>query len=73
MRILHIVTCLNRGGLECRLMDLYRNINRSEIQFDFYTNRATIGEFDAEVVELGGHVFYSNPINPLCLRKKEKE
>ena len=62
IRILHVVTKMERAGLESRLMDIYRNIDREKIQYDFYTNRWTEGEFDKEILSLGGKVFYSNPI-----------
>lgn len=62
IRVLHVVTIMNRAGLESRLMDIYRNIDRSRIQFDFYTNRQSKGDFDEEILSLGGRVFYSNPI-----------
>ena len=35
IRVLQIVTTMNRGGLETMLMNYYRNIDRSKIQFDF--------------------------------------
>ena len=62
IRILNVVTIMNRAGLESRLMDIYRHIDREKIQFDFYTNRNEKGEFDDEIVSLGGRVIYSNPI-----------
>ncbi len=35
IRILHVLGGLNVGGAECRIMDLYRHMNRERIQFDF--------------------------------------
>ncbi|MFD0682117.1 MULTISPECIES: glycosyltransferase family 1 protein [unclassified Paenibacillus] len=52
IRILHVVVNMNRGGAETLLMNLYRNIDRSKVQFDFLT--CNVGVFDAEIVELGG-------------------
>ena len=34
-RILHVVPNMNMGGLETFIMNVYRNIDRSKIQFDF--------------------------------------
>lgn len=34
-RILHVVSSMHRGGAETMLMNLYRNIDRKKIQFDF--------------------------------------
>ena len=35
MRILHVLGTTNLGGAESRIMDLYRNIDREQVQFDF--------------------------------------
>lgn len=64
IRILHCVTIMNRNGLENRLMDIYRNIDRSVIQFDFMTNRMEAGEFDEEIVQLGGRVYHMSRVAP---------
>lgn len=64
IRVLQCVTIMNRNGLENRLMDIYRNIDRSVIQFDFMTNRAEAGEFDEEIKRLGGRVYHMSRIAP---------
>lgn len=64
IRILQCVTIMNRNGLENRLMDIYRNIDRSVIQFDFMTNRSEAGEFDEEIGQLGGRVYHMSRIAP---------
>ena len=35
IRILHVLGGLGVGGAECRIIDLYRNMDREKIQFDF--------------------------------------
>lgn len=35
MKIIHVLGSTNLGGAESRIMDLYRNVNREELQFDF--------------------------------------
>ncbi|MBM7604656.1 glycosyltransferase involved in cell wall biosynthesis [Metabacillus crassostreae] len=52
IRVLHVVVNMNRGGAETLIMNLYRNIDRSKIQFDFLTCKE--GVFDQEILELGG-------------------
>ena len=64
IRVLQCVTIMNRNGLENRLMDIYRNIDRSVIQFDFMTNRTEDGEFDEEIKRLGGRVYHMSRIAP---------
>lgn len=59
MRILHVVNILNRGGMESRLMDVYRHLDHERYQYDFYIESGTPGMFDEEVINLGGRVFLS--------------
>ena len=54
-RVLHCVVNLNRGGAETLLMNLYRSIDRSQMQFDFLT--CNEGVYDAEVIEKGGRIY----------------
>ena len=55
IRILHVVVNMNRGGAETLIMNLYRNIDRSKIQFDFLTCKE--GVFDKEIEEMGGKIY----------------
>lgn len=64
IRILQCVTIMNRNGLENRLMDIYRNIDRNKVQFDFMTNRQEEGQFDEEIRQLGGRVYHLSRITP---------
>ncbi|AZB43592.1 glycosyltransferase family 1 protein [Bacillus sp. FJAT-42376] len=52
VRILHTVVNMNRGGAETMIMNLYRHIDRSKVQFDFLT--CNEGVFDEEIRLLGG-------------------
>nr|WP_208414422.1 glycosyltransferase family 1 protein [Paenibacillus castaneae] len=45
---------MNRGGAETLIMNLYRHIDRSKVQFDFLTCKS--GVFDDEILELGGKI-----------------
>ncbi len=64
-RILQVVTYMGRGGIETMLMNYYRHINRSKIQFDFLVHRDFSGDFDEEIKALGGHIYHVPPMNPL--------
>ncbi len=35
MRVLHIFSGMNRGGAETMMMNLYRKMDRTKVQFDF--------------------------------------
>lgn len=56
IRILHIVGIMNMGGLENLLMNIYRQIDRNQIQFDFLVTREQKGIFDDEIKSLGGKI-----------------
>jgi glycosyltransferase involved in cell wall biosynthesis len=55
VRILHVVVNMNRGGAETLIMNLYRNIDRTKVQFDFLT--CNPGVFDDEIGKMGGRVY----------------
>lgn len=63
IRILHIVHILDRGGMESRIMDLYRHLDRSKYQYDFYVESGKGGTYDNEVIDLGGRVYLAEKNN----------
>ncbi|MFC3884772.1 glycosyltransferase family 1 protein [Bacillus songklensis] len=69
IRILQVVTIMNRGGLETMLMNYYRHINRNKIQFDFMVNRMERGDYDDEIESMGGKIYRMPPIRPGNYRK----
>ncbi len=64
IRILQVVTNTGRGGLETVLMNYYRNIDRSKVQFDFLRHRNQHEAYDDEMRELGGKIFELPYLNP---------
>lgn len=58
IRILHVTNGLNRGGMESRIMDIYRFLDKNRYQYDFYLESGVPGAFDEEVRKLGGRVYY---------------
>lgn len=57
IRILHVLGTTNLGGAESRIMDLYRHIDRTRVQFDFVVHKSEEGYFDEEITRLGGRIF----------------
>lgn len=48
----------NFGGVSAVLLNLYRHIDRSKVQFDFLTpNKTTYGLFREEIEAMGGHIY----------------
>lgn len=57
IRILQVLGWLNIGGAETMVMNLYRNIDRTKIQFDFIIHSAQKGDFTDEILSLGGRIY----------------
>ncbi|MFK7696945.1 glycosyltransferase family 1 protein [Paenibacillus sp. HJGM_3] len=47
---------MDRGGLETFIMNTYRKVNRSKVQFDFLMTRQEVGDYDEEIISLGGMI-----------------
>lgn len=79
VRMLHIVGSMSPSGIGNFIMNIYRNIDRSRVQFDFIVHEKREVSFDEEIQKLGGRLFYVtrksvNPVNNfLEMRKVVKE
>ena len=58
MRVLRVIGAMDRGGAESLLMNIYRNIDRDKLQFDFLVHEAKDCDFDKEIKRLGGGIFH---------------
>ncbi len=61
LHVLHVFGRLNRGGAESRVMDLYRNMDRTKVQFDFMQHTTRVCDFQTEIEQLGGKVYHVPP------------
>lgn len=57
IRILQITGGMNMGGIENFIMNIYRNIDRNRVQFDFLIHQEKKQIFEDEIVALGGRVY----------------
>lgn len=57
-RVLQYIGSLNRGGAQSAILNLYREIDRREWQFDFVDHDSSAGEFDDEIKAMGGHIYH---------------
>jgi glycosyltransferase involved in cell wall biosynthesis len=64
VRVLHVLTEMNLGGAESRIMDLYRHMDTHQIQFDFVVHMKKPGYFDREIRERGGRIFIWPRLSP---------
>lgn len=59
IRVLHVVSSLNiNAGMMSVIMNYYRNIDRAEIQFDFWYFEEMKETHQFEINELGGRTFF---------------
>ena len=58
IRVLHFTEGLYPGGVETLIMNIYRHIDTSKIQFDFALIGGAKGFYDKEVLERGGRIYY---------------
>ncbi len=58
IRVLLVVGKLHRAGQETTIMNIYRAIDREQIQFDFLVHTRKRCEYDPEVEALGGRIFH---------------
>lgn len=57
-RVLQIMGGLKRGGLETFAMNIYRSIDRSEIQFDFLLTQVVGGDYEEEAKSMGANIYH---------------
>lgn len=61
-KVLQIIGGMNRAGAETMLMNIYRHIDKSKIQFDFLVFYDEKQDYEDEIVSMGGKVIHM-PLN----------
>ena len=56
-RVLHVIGAMDRGGAETLAMNLYRNIDRDLVQFDFLVHETRECDYDQEIKSLEGRIY----------------
>jgi len=72
IRVLQVFTSMGRGGAESMIMNYYRNIDRTKVQFDFLVHREERAAFDDEIEQMGGIIYRMPAINPINPKKYYK-
>ena len=57
LRVLHVIGAMDRGGAETMIMNLYRAVDRAQVQFDFLVHETRECDYDQEIEQLGGRIF----------------
>ena len=61
LRVLHVVSNMDRCGMQSMIMNYYRHIDRNLFQFDFLCHYEK-GDYEEEIIALGGRIFrIANP------------
>lgn len=58
IRMLHIAASMSPSGIGNFIMNAYRSVDRSKVQFDFVVCEHREVSFDEEIAQMGGQVFY---------------
>lgn len=56
-RVLQVIGSLGYAGVETVVMNYYRNIDRTKVQFDFITCSQKPERYDDEILGMGGRIF----------------
>lgn len=72
MRVLHILGSMNTGGMQSFIMNHYRRIDRTKVQFDFLVHYSDDKGYEEEIKKLGGKIYLIHPRNKGILRNKRE-
>lgn len=59
IRVLQIIGSMDVGGAETMIMNIYRKIDRSKVQFDFMVSVEKDCFYDNEINQLGGNIYHT--------------
>lgn len=57
IRVLHVLQRMEAAGVQTLLMNMYRKIDRTKVQFDFLVHYTAPQFFDEEIESLGGRIY----------------
>ena len=73
VRVLHIFHNMGNGGIENFVMNYYRFIDKTKVQFDFLVVYKEKQFYDDEIEKMGGHVYKLSFREDLNLPKFQKD
>lgn len=73
IRVLQVVPNMHRAGLETLIMNVYRNIDREKVQFDFLVHYKEKFDYDDEIEALGGKIYHLSVRNDSNFTKYLKD
>lgn len=73
IKVLVLITAMDRAGAETMMMNYLRHIDRDKIHMDFVVNRKYESDYEKEIKELGSEVYHLSPIYPHTVSKYKRE
>ncbi len=73
IKILVLITLMDRAGAETVMMNYLRKLNRDKFSVDFLINRPDKADYEDEIETLGGRVYRMSPMYPWKIRKYSRE
>lgn len=70
IRVLQVVDHMGLGGIQAFIMNVYRNIDRNKVQFDFLVHKKGGNTFAEEINRLGGIIHYVPARNEGILKNR---
>lgn len=71
IRVAQMMTDMNYGGVEMVVMNYYRHIDRTKVQFDFFALEGSTVPQREEIERLGGRVYTVSKYTHLLAYEKE--
>ncbi len=72
LRVLHMIGGLNAGGSQSMVLNLYKNVDREKIQFDFIIDEPYQIHYKSLVEEMGGKIYVLPKLKGLNVFKVKK-
>lgn len=73
IRILQIIGSMGAGGAETMIMNWYRGIDRTKVQFDFLVHHQAESCYEEEIRKLGGNIYHLSFADDHNLFKYKKD
>ena len=72
IKVLHVLSAVNGGGVEAMLLNYYKHIDRSQVSFDFVAHKENGNLLAPDFENLGGKIYYITSQRK-SIRKNQKE
>ena len=73
IKVLVLITVMDRAGAETIMMNYLRSINREKIHMDFLINRDGEADYEGEIKQLGSRIYHMCPLYPGKFHKYKRE